>query len=199
MTSQPLEHPCGTEVRSATVPPEARGLARDQVRLAVVTAAGTRHTRATAFADLLSPGDVLVVNTSATLPAAVDFERHGCTWGLHVSTELDEGSWVVELRRPDNAGPAEPKPGEVLRLPGGVRLRILGPHPADQRRLWRAVCRCRSSTERSTSGSRATRSATPTSTVPGPWGRSRTCTPSSPGARRWPVPGAPSASTRWCG
>jgi len=139
MTSRPLEHPCGTEVRSATVPPEARGLARDQVRLAVVTAAGTRHTRATALADLLSPGDVLVVNTSATLPAAVDVERHGCTWGLHVSTELDDGTWVVELRRPDNAGPAEPEPSEVLRLPGGVRLRILEPHPAEQRRLWRAA------------------------------------------------------------
>lgn len=139
MSSQPLEQPPGFAVRSATVPPEARGLARDRVRLAVVTPTGTRHARATALADVLSPGDVLVVNTSATLPAAVDVERHGCTGGLHISTQLDDGSWVVELRRPDNRGPAEPVADEVLRLPGGVRLRIVEPHPAEQRRLWRAV------------------------------------------------------------
>jgi len=139
MTTQPAGRPLAFAVRSAAVPPEARGLARDRVRLAVVTPAGTRHARANALADLLSPGDVLVLNTSATLPAAVDVVRHGCTWGLHVSTQLDDGSWVVELRRPDNQGPAEPHVGEVLRLPGGVRLRILEPHPTDQRRLWRAV------------------------------------------------------------
>jgi len=139
MSSQPLEQAVGFAVRSATVPPEARGLARDEVRLALVTPDGTQHTRGTALAELLSPGDVLVVNTSATLPAAVDVERHGCTWGLHISTELDDGSWVVELRRPDNDGPAEAEVGEVLRLPGGVRLRVLEPHPAGQRRLWRAV------------------------------------------------------------
>ena len=30
------------------------------------------------------------------------------------------------------------RPGEVLRLPGGVRLRVLEPHPVGQTRLWRA-------------------------------------------------------------
>ena len=87
----------------------------------------------------LEPGDLLVVNTSATLPSALEVERHGCTWGLHVSAELDDGAWVVELRRPDGAGPGLPEPGEVLRLPGGVRLRIAAPHPAGQTRLWRAT------------------------------------------------------------
>ena len=80
-----------------------------------------------------------MVNTSATLPAAVDVDRQGCTWPLHVSTQLDDGSWVVELRRLDASGPAEPHPGEVLRLPGGVRLRIGEPHPPTQQRLWRAT------------------------------------------------------------
>ncbi|GAA2118227.1 S-adenosylmethionine:tRNA ribosyltransferase-isomerase [Nocardioides bigeumensis] len=126
-------------VRSAHSPPEARGLARDDVRLAVVEPSGTRHLRARALSELLDPGDVLVVNTSATLPAAVDVERHGCTWGLHVSTQLDDGSWVVELRLPDGSGPAVPDADEVLRLPGGVRLRLLEPHPPTQQRLWRAM------------------------------------------------------------
>ena len=139
MSTLPVETYDGAAVRSATVPPEERGLSRDGVRLAVVTPGGTRHERATALPELLAPGDLLVVNTSATLPAAVDVERHGCVWGLHVSTQLDDGAWVVELRLPDNSGPAEPEPDEVLRLPGGIRLRVIGPHPEGQRRLWRAV------------------------------------------------------------
>jgi S-adenosylmethionine:tRNA ribosyltransferase-isomerase len=122
----------------ARTPPEARGLARDGVRLAVATPAGVSHTRALSLPDHLHPGDLLVVNTSATVPAAVDFARRGCTWTVHVSTELDDGSWVIELRVPDRSGPGVPEADEVLRLPGGLRLRVLEPHPADQRRLWRA-------------------------------------------------------------
>ena len=128
--------PPGSE---ATAPPEARGLARDEVRMAVVTEERTHHRQARELPMWLEPGDLLVVNTSATLPSALEVERHGCTWGLHVSAELDDGAWVVELRRPGGAGPGLPEPGEVLRLPGGVRLRIATPHPAGQTRLWRAT------------------------------------------------------------
>ncbi|MGY2703828.1 MULTISPECIES: S-adenosylmethionine:tRNA ribosyltransferase-isomerase [unclassified Nocardioides] len=116
---------------TATMPPEARGISRDGVRLAVVTPSGTTHTVARDLPSYLSPGDVLVINTSATLPSALP--------GLHVSTSLDDGSWVVELRQPSNAGPAVPVPGEVLPLPGGVLLRIVEPHPPGQARLWRAI------------------------------------------------------------
>ncbi|MBZ5738685.1 S-adenosylmethionine:tRNA ribosyltransferase-isomerase [Nocardioides mangrovi] len=116
---------------SAVVPPEARGVARDGVRLAVVTPSGTTHAVARDLASHLSPGDLVVVNTSATLPSALP--------GLHVSTSLDDGSWVVELRQPDNAGPATPVPGEVVPLPGGVSLRIDAPYPPGQTRLWRAL------------------------------------------------------------
>jgi S-adenosylmethionine:tRNA ribosyltransferase-isomerase len=122
-------------IREASVPPEARGLARDEVRLAVVTPAVTVHTTAAGLTDHLRPGDLLVVNTSATLPSAVA----GDGWGIHVSTVLDDGTWVVELRQPDNSGPATPVRGELLALPGGVSLRVLEPHPAGQSRLWRAL------------------------------------------------------------
>lgn len=139
MSTQPVEAYDTAAVRSARIPPEERGLARDEVRLAVVRPDGTEHRRAAALPELLSPGDLLVVNTSATLPAAVDVERHGCTWAVHVSTQLDDGAWVVELRLPDNSGPAEPAGGEVLRLPGGVRLRVAAAYPPTQRRLWRVT------------------------------------------------------------
>ncbi|WP_243060918.1 S-adenosylmethionine:tRNA ribosyltransferase-isomerase [Nocardioides sp. SR21] len=115
---------------TATMPPEARGISRDGVRLAVVTPSGTSHAVARDLPAYLAPGDLLVVNTSATVPSALP--------GLHVSTSLDDGSWVVELRQPDNSGPAMPVPGEVLALPGGVSLRIVAPHPPGQTRLWRA-------------------------------------------------------------
>lgn len=124
---------------AASMPPEARGLARDEVRMAVARPSGITHARARDLPAHLHPGDLLVVNTSATLPAAVDIVRHGCPTKLHFSTELDDGAWVVEVRRPDASGPALPSPGEVLRLPGGVRLRLDRPHPYGQARLWRAV------------------------------------------------------------
>ncbi len=139
MSSAPVERFRLPEAGEARVPPEARGLARDQVRLAVVTPERTLHLRAHALPELLHPGDLLVVNTSATLPAAVELERRGCPATLHLSTQLDDGSWVVELRRGEGAGPDEGEPGEVLRLPGGVRLRLDAPHPIGQTRLWRAV------------------------------------------------------------
>ena len=123
----------------ASTPPEARGLARDEVRLAVARPSGVMHAHVRDLPAHLHPGDLLVVNTSATLPAAVDVVRHGCPTLLHFSTELDDGSWVVELRLPDGSGPALPRSDEVLRLPGGLRLRLDRPHPDGQTRLWRAV------------------------------------------------------------
>jgi hypothetical protein len=91
--------------------------------------------RHVAFADLgrfLKPGDLLVVNTSATLLAAVDEARAGgAQLMVHFSTELDDGTWVVELRTPT---------GPILdaRTAGGHRSsRRLGAgrgRPGDRRR-----------------------------------------------------------------
>ena len=128
-----------TSLAAAAGPPEDRGLARDEVSLAVVDPMRTVHTTARALPDHLRPGDLLVVHTSATLPAALGVLRGHVPATLHVSTGLDDGSWVVELRGPDHTGPAVPQPDEVLRLPGGVRLRIREPHPPGQQRLWRAT------------------------------------------------------------
>jgi S-adenosylmethionine:tRNA ribosyltransferase-isomerase len=129
-------------IREATAPPERRGLARDGVRLMVVTPGGLRHTVFRDLPELLEPGDLVVVNTSATLPARLDVRRaDGVRAPLHVSTTLDDGDWVVELRRPDNDGPDRGvEPGAVLELPGGVLLELLAAHPDPARptRLWRA-------------------------------------------------------------
>jgi S-adenosylmethionine:tRNA ribosyltransferase-isomerase len=127
----------------ATAPPEWQGLERDEVRLMTVRPDGITHGRARDLPHLLEPGDLVVVNTSATLPARVGARRaDGIAVPLHVSTSLDDGTWVVEVRRPDNEGPdLGAEPGTVLELPGGVRLTLVTgfPDPARPSRLWRAV------------------------------------------------------------
>ena len=124
----------------ATAPPEWRGLARDEVRLMVVAPGGPTHHRFRDLPDLLEPGDLVVVNTSPTLPARLAARRaDGVVVPLHVSTIRDDGSWVVELRRPDNSGPdLGVEPGTVLELPDGVRLtlRHCFPDAARPCRLW---------------------------------------------------------------
>ncbi len=76
------------ERREAHEPPEARGLRRDDVRMLVAaTDAGLVHARARDLPDHLRAGDVLVVNTSKTLPAALPARRaDGTSVQLHLST-----------------------------------------------------------------------------------------------------------------
>ncbi|SHF65362.1 S-adenosylmethionine:tRNA ribosyltransferase-isomerase [Geodermatophilus nigrescens] len=126
----------------ATGPPERRGLTRDGVRLLAVRPGSLTSARFRDLPDLLEPGDLLVVNTSATLPARLTARRaDGSPTPLHVSTTLDDGSWVVEVRRPDDDGPeTRLEPGTALYLPGGVRLVLRAgfPDPGTPERLWRA-------------------------------------------------------------
>jgi S-adenosylmethionine:tRNA ribosyltransferase-isomerase len=120
----------------ATEPP----LERDQVRLLAATPRGVSHHRFTDLPDLLQPGDLLVVNTSATLPAAL---AAGGDLRLHLSTPLpgafpDDGHqrWVVELR--DGSAPfRRGRAGERLPLPGGGEAELLAPYLGGQR-LWAA-------------------------------------------------------------
>jgi S-adenosylmethionine:tRNA ribosyltransferase-isomerase len=85
----------------AAEPPEARGLKRDQVRLLVshVAADTLEHARFDDLPRWLSAGDVLVVNTSGTLNAALPATGEaGESLELHLSTALPGGFWSVELR-----------------------------------------------------------------------------------------------------
>src|SRR3954453_2160312 len=124
----------------APAPPERHGLARDEVRLLAAGPAGITSARFRDLPGLLEPGDLLVVNTSATLPARVAARRaDGVVAPLHVSTTLEDGTWVVEVRRPANDGPDRGvEPGTELALPGGVRVTLLDGFPDGRpSRLWR--------------------------------------------------------------
>jgi S-adenosylmethionine:tRNA ribosyltransferase-isomerase len=121
-------------------PPEARGLARDDVRMLVASRAseGLAHRRFRDLLDVLAPGDLVVVNTSATLPAALRAQRSdGTTLDLHFSTPIpdaDRARWIVELRR-DGERFRQARVGESLALPGNARADLLAPYLSGTR-LW---------------------------------------------------------------
>jgi S-adenosylmethionine:tRNA ribosyltransferase-isomerase len=116
----------------ATSPPERRGLARDGVRL-LVSDRGARAHRDLAFRDLASvlrPGDLLVANDSATLPAALVAARAGGeTFALHLSTRIADDLWIAEPRIPVAAG-------ERAELGEGAAATFLTPVDAANPRLW---------------------------------------------------------------
>ena len=127
---------------NAAEPPEARGIDRDRMRLLVASDNGITHARFDQLDEHLRPGDLVVVNTSGTLPAAVDGLWSGQSVVVHFSTDLGDGDWVVELR----TAPAAAKPvleaaaGDRLRLAGGAGLYLRSPYKPGQTRLWRARC-----------------------------------------------------------
>jgi S-adenosylmethionine:tRNA ribosyltransferase-isomerase len=133
-------------------PPEARGLARDEVRLMVSYRAANDivHARFHDLDHFLDPGDVLVINTSGTLNAALHATRADETpLELHLSTHLPADLWMVEVRRPQtNATTAffDAVPGEILSLPGGATAILHTAYRLEQRtdasastRLWIAT------------------------------------------------------------
>ena len=118
---------------AATKPPKVR----DQVRLLIARPDGMTHARFADLAAFLAPGDLVVVNTSATLAAAVDGARpDGRAVTVHFSTALDDGTWLVEVRPATHAtGPVpDASAGERIALPAGVTVTLAEQHG----RLWRA-------------------------------------------------------------
>src|SRR3989454_9556607 len=121
----------------AKEPPEARGLSRDEVRLMVshISTDQVVHTRFRHIGDFLEPGDVLVINTSGTLNAALPATRSdGTQLELHLSTHLPGNLWVVEMRAYQETHEKTTKPfsdiqeGESFALPDGARVTLHTPY-----------------------------------------------------------------------
>jgi S-adenosylmethionine:tRNA ribosyltransferase-isomerase len=123
---------------AAREPAEHRGVPRDLVRLMVSrnTADAISHHVFADLPGLLRPGDLLVVNTSGTLPAAV---RVDGSLAAHFSTPLADGSWLVEFRQQNGTGTSPARldrpAGSAVPMPGGARLTLECPLTG---RLWRA-------------------------------------------------------------
>ena len=112
-------------------PPELRGSGRDDVRLLVAEQGGAvAHARFRQLGRFLAPGDLLVLNDSATIPASLRAHREdGSDVELHLSTRLPGDLIVVE------PASAPLDAGERLRLPGGAQAVMLTPY-RDSPRLW---------------------------------------------------------------
>lgn len=144
----------------ATGPPEARGVPRDRVRMLVATDGGLEHRSVAELPTVLRAGDLLVVNTSDTLPAALaGVTSDAQLVEVHLST-LDPGAapdyptalasttsrWVVEVRTPGPLG-GEPSlqnwTGTRIRLTGGGILQLdrSAPTGSTSSRLWCGVLR----------------------------------------------------------
>jgi len=127
---------------AAHEPPEARGQARDDVRLLVTSRADDTvvYSRFSHLPEFVGPGDLIVVNTSATLPAALPATRADeASLELRLSTPArgrdPDRFWIVELRRGD-APFAAAEVGDRLGLPAGGSAEILAPYAGV--RLWLA-------------------------------------------------------------
>ena len=119
------------QLLDSVVPPERRGLARDEVRMLATNRRTSAHAHYRFFdlPLLLEPGDLLVVNDSATLPAALAAERtNGDRLQLHVSTMIDHRIFMVEPRAPVLCG-------EELQLAHGSAV-MIAPVEPERPRLW---------------------------------------------------------------
>lgn len=127
---------------SARVPAEQRGPGRDRdsVRLLVSRGTEVMHRAFTELPRLLRAGDLLVVNTSPTLAAAVDGLIGHTRVVVHFSTRGDDGRWAVELRDPDGEGTTRARAGgpagTEVSLPDGIRLVLEEPLSGRSGRLW---------------------------------------------------------------
>lgn len=136
----------------AAEPPEARGLARDEVRLMVSYLHNDKivHSNFRQIDQFLEAGDALVINTSGTLNAALKVSRSdGQALELHLSTHLPGDLWTVEVRQPSGETTKPFRdviPGEKFFLPGGATATLHAPYLSNRlaasqqpARLWLAT------------------------------------------------------------
>ena len=119
----------------ATAPPEKRSLDRDGVRLLVTTPEGSVHARFSDLPELLTPGDLMVVNESATIPASLPAEGLMGQYILNLSTNYGNGLWLAEPRLTTSIPGSIPlQEGDEIRLPS-LTGRLVSGYPGLPR-LW---------------------------------------------------------------
>jgi S-adenosylmethionine:tRNA ribosyltransferase-isomerase len=119
----------------AKVPPEERGLQRDEVRLMVTTPDSNLHAQFKDLPVFLQPGDLLVVNESATLPASLPAKAAIGPFILNLSTRYSQELWLAEPRWSSaEPGPLPLRPGEKLTV-AGLPASLVAPYPGLPR-LW---------------------------------------------------------------
>jgi S-adenosylmethionine:tRNA ribosyltransferase-isomerase len=116
-------------------PPEARGVGRADVAMLVARRHDLElvHARFSELPRFLSAGDLLVVNTSATLPAALEARLGERRVQLWLSSPTPEGTWLVELRTSHRTPYPRPPVGARLDLAGGGHAQLLARFAGSER------------------------------------------------------------------
>jgi S-adenosylmethionine:tRNA ribosyltransferase-isomerase len=116
-------------------PPEARGSSRADVAMLVASRHERElvHARFQELPRFLSAGDLLVVNTSATLPAALEARLGEQRVECWLSTPASDDTWLVELRTRDRRPYPRPPEGARLDLPGGAQAHLLASFAGSER------------------------------------------------------------------
>jgi S-adenosylmethionine:tRNA ribosyltransferase-isomerase len=127
---------------NADRPPERRGVARDRVRLLAIDRyySTFTHTRFDRITQFLAPGDLLVFNSSRTLPATLvgTVSRSNAKVEVRLAELLPDGTWLALLLVPPALPHAKNLLTQGLKLDFGQELsgEVL---EQDQRisRLWK--------------------------------------------------------------
>jgi S-adenosylmethionine:tRNA ribosyltransferase-isomerase len=123
------------EELQATMPAELRGSGRDDVRLLVSTSLGHTHTHFSTLHHHLEPGDLLVVNRSATQPASLPASGNLGAFLVNLSTKYAHNLWLAEPRWSHSSpGPLPIRAGENAQI-AGLEAHFVAPHPGLPR-LW---------------------------------------------------------------
>jgi S-adenosylmethionine:tRNA ribosyltransferase-isomerase len=128
----------GDERLEAHEPPEARGAGRDDVAMLVASRrdGSVAHARFGDLPGFLRPGDLVVVNTSATLAAALDARLGDRAVELRLSTPvpgLGDSHWVVELRTAEGQPFRRPPVPSYVFLAGGAGVELVAPYAGSDR------------------------------------------------------------------
>jgi S-adenosylmethionine:tRNA ribosyltransferase-isomerase len=115
---------------SCPQPTEERELLRDEVRLLVTTGSGQiNHDLFRNIPDYINPGDVLVVNTSATVASALPVTLPDGNKGVvHISNQINSHQWLIEIRTIRENKTVRWKagePGMAFSLPEGANVRLV--------------------------------------------------------------------------
>ena len=131
--TDPLDALVLTERHEADRTPEDRGLGRDGVRLLVSHGGQHLDHEFTDLPALLRPGDLLVVNESATLPASLPAKGAAGDFIVNLSTRYGRELWVGETRwGPGQPGPVPLAAGEPFEI-AGLPSQTIAPFPGTPR------------------------------------------------------------------
>lgn len=114
----------------AIKPPELRGLNRDDVKLMISYKSDNKvvHDNFYNIDRYLESGDLIVLNTSKTMNAAISAEdENGTKLKVHLSTALLSDLWIIEVRKVENNTTVPNKDnfsGKTLKLSGGGTVKI---------------------------------------------------------------------------